>query len=95
MKTLLLTALLLTASAAHAEKYLVMQNKVGGKIVLTAEPCPTAKSLRRMYASAPNQRTLLGCWTVMAEEVHVKYDDGELYTYPADWFRLIDTEAKQ
>jgi len=95
MKRLLLMALLVTASTAHAEKWLEWKNKAGGKIVLTAEACPDRPALRRMYASAPNSTTLFGCWGVLANEIHVRYDDGDAYTYPMESFQLIDTEQKK
>jgi hypothetical protein len=92
MQYLIGCLLALVALTAHADKWLEVQNKTGGKILLTSAECPGKASMRRMMSTAPNNPTMFGCWTMMAEIIHVVYDDGTAYTYPLDAFQYIDTD---
>lgn len=92
---LIMVALALAAGSAQAEKWLEVTNKSGGKLILTTEPCRDKPALRAMMATAPNKPTIFGCWAYIAGEVHVVYDDGDRFTYPADAFTLIDTSKLQ
>ena len=93
MKSWIAVLLLAIAAQANAEKTLEIRNKAGGKIVLTGEPCPGSPALRRMMSTMPNNKTVLGCWVLINGEIHVRYDDGDLYTYPYEVFELVDTKG--
>lgn len=93
MKTLLMALSLALASASvHAEKWMEVTNKSGGKMILTTTQCKDKPALRVMMSTAPNKPTLFGCWAYIAGQVHVVYDDGDRYTYDADSFTLVDTD---
>ena len=92
---LIALALVMAASSAHAEKWMEVNNKSGGKLILTTEPCKDKPALRVMMSTAPNKPTLFGCWAYVAGQVHVVYDDGERYTYDPAAFTLIDTSKLQ
>lgn len=92
MKSLLI-ALLALAPMAHAEKWMETNNQGKGRIVLLQAACKDIPAWKVMFSTAPNAKSLTGCWAYLAGEVQVRYDDGELYSYPASIFRFIDTEA--
>ena len=94
MKKLLLL-IALVAPMAHAEKWMEAENKIGGKIVLLSANCPIMGGWKLALATNPGKKTETGCWYYGAGDVHVRYDDGEMYSYPSKSFSLIDTEAKK
>ena len=85
MKKLLL-ALLFVSLTAQAESY-SRNNAGGGLIVLTDTVCPNFPYLKWMYTTSPTGQTSYGCWAFINGVVHVAYDDGTKYTYPAEAFR--------
>ena len=90
MKKLLAT-LLLTCSIAHAEEWLEIPNKLGGKIILTKTKCEKYPSLYFMISTNPQGKALTGCWTFLSGMVQVSYDDeGGIYTYDINKFVLMD-----
>ncbi len=93
MKKLLAVALLALAPLAHAEKWMEAGNKSGGRIVLFQTPCKEMPEWRITINTVPNGSTLTGCWTYLAGEVQIRYEDGDLRSYPPSIFRLVDTEA--
>ena len=93
MKTLLITALLALAPIAHAEKWLETNNQRNGRIILLQAECKTIPAWRVMFSTAPNAKSLTGCWAFIAGEVQIRYDDGDLYSYPASIFRFVNDEA--
>ena len=92
MKSIIALMLLALATQASAEKFLEQPNKAGGKMILTTDVCPGSPSLRRMMSTVPNGKTMLGCWGYISGEIHVRYDDGDLYTYSKDAFTYVDTD---
>lgn len=86
MKKLVL-ALLLCASAVHADPYLSAKNEGGGEIVLTSYATSTCgEGLKAMYAMLPNGTVYHGCWAYINEKAHVRYEDGSRKVYPIDYF---------
>jgi hypothetical protein len=94
MKYLFVLLALIAAIPAHAERWLEAPNKTGGKIVLLAYECASQKNWRRAAATSPGSQTVWGCWSVIAGDVHIVYDDSSSYTYPTDFFKFVDTDKK-
>lgn len=80
--------MLLASSMSYADEWLEASNKAGGRILLFRAECTETKGWKLMISTLPNSKTLRGCWTFLANEVQVKYDDGELYSYPPSIFKL-------
>lgn len=95
MKKLLLLIAVTFSPIAHADKWMEAENKIGGKIVLLSASCPIMGGWKLALATNPGKKTETGCWYYGAGEVHVRYDDGEMYSYPPKYFTLIDTEVKK
>ena len=90
MKKLILMLTLLCGSA-HAEEWLEIPNKLGGKIILTKTKCEKYPSLYFMISTNPQGKALTGCWTFLSGMVQVSYDDeGGIYTYDINKFVLKD-----
>ena len=82
MKRLLLA--LLFACSAQAGTVAAMKNNAGGLIVLTDIKCDK-KSLV-VYANTGNGQTAFGCWFADDNFVFIRWNDGEVRTYPfSDW----------
>lgn len=86
--------LLAVAVSAQAETWFETPNKNGGKIVLTDSPCTKYPTLRFAMSTSPNGKTLFGCWTVIAGDVQLSYNDGEVYSYPMEVFNYVNTDKK-
>ena len=82
MKRFLLALALI--GAAHAGTVATMKNNAGGMIVLTDARCDK-KSLV-VYANSDTGKTMFGCWFVDDNFVFIRWNDGEIKTYPfGDW----------
>jgi len=81
----LLAVLCAVSVNALAESYAII-NKNGGEIVLTDRACKGFKNLRFGYSYSEGGKTLTGCWSLIDDRVHFVYDDGSVYTYPANQF---------
>ena len=88
MKKLLAVAMLLASSMSYADEWLEASNKAGGRILLFKAECTELKGWRVMLSTLPNSKSIRGCWSYLAKEVQVRYDDGELYSYPSSIFKL-------
>jgi hypothetical protein len=89
----LLFGLLLCASVAHAETVATLNNKAGGKIVLTSRPCiyknVTYDSFNFVYNYGSSGNSSEGCWKAEGEVVVVVWFDSEgTMRYPIVNFTL-------
>lgn len=93
MKALLAVLLASISITALADSY-AMPNKNGGEIVITDRACKGYKNLRFAYSYSDTGKTFNGCWTIIDDRVHLIYDDGTVYTYPASGFYKKSTGGK-
>lgn len=83
MKKLILS-IFLVATTAGAGTVAMMKNNAGGVIVLTDVKCDKKSNI--VYANAGNGQTSFGCWFIDENFVFVRWNDGEVRTYPfSDW----------
>lgn len=94
MKYAIIAAALFASTAANADVFATLDNKDGGKIVLTTDKCIGSKtgkeyqSLRRAFAYSRSGASTDGCWAYADEMVIVAYDDGTTYRYPPAAFEI-------
>lgn len=85
----LLLSLVLVCSAATAGEYWTMPTEAGGEVVLTnarSEIC--GESLLVMYLVKSNQEVVYGCWALINDKIHVRYDNGIRRAYDmSNWTR--------
>lgn len=87
MKKLILALALLCGSATAGE-YWVAPTEAGGQIVLTFDKTKSCDSLFFMYLVKTDQEVAYGCWTVINDMIHVRYDNGIRRVYDAQgWIR--------
>ena len=89
----LLLGLLLCAGIAHAETVATLNNKAGGKIVLTDKACihkgVTHDKLNFVYNYGSTGYSSEGCWAIEGEVVVVVWFDSEgTMRYPITNFVL-------
>jgi hypothetical protein len=91
--TKLLLGLLLVSNLAKAESWseswYETQNTANGKIILLNIDCvqpANKKIMKRMYTTAEEGKTSLGCWRHQNNDIYVIYDDNDAYTYPLKIF---------
>lgn len=87
-----LLALLLAATAAHAGTVATASNKNGGIIVLSDVKCQGERDLFVAYSTVENSRTLMGCWTMDDNFIFIRWNDGDVRTYP---FEIWDIKTKK
>jgi hypothetical protein len=90
MKALIFLAALLPAVAWS--QVMVMPNKGGGEIVLTARDCvykgKTYEYFREAYAWGRDTNKIAGCWQIYDGNILVVYhDNGEPRIYPITEFK--------
>ena len=90
-KTLILTLALLTG-AAHSGTVATAGNKGGGIMVLTDVMCSGEKDLRVAYSTLDNNKTMMGCWTMDDNFIFIRWNDGDVRTYPFD---IWDVKTKK
>lgn len=93
MKKLLLALTLCVALPAQADTVATLNNKAGGKIVLTSRPCVhkgvTHDKLNFVYNYGTSGSSSEGCWAVEGEVVVVVWFDSEgTMRYPIVNFTL-------
>ena len=80
-KILVLLALLSAVTVARAETIATLNNKAGGKIVLTDRPCvyrgTTHDKLNFVYNYGSSGQSSEGCWGIEGEVVSVVWFDSE------------------
>lgn len=83
----LITALLLAIgiSVAQAQEY-SSPNKGGGEIRLTYGKCTSKDRPFVSYYKAPDGRAGYGCWALIGESIHVRWNDGDNRIYDANLF---------
>lgn len=84
-RTTLAVLVALVAAPVHAANLGYLQNKAGGRIVLTDEKCQDNKSLI-VYGTTDEGQTLWGCWTYVEPDVFVRWENGKVYAYPVSEF---------
>lgn len=87
MKKLLLL-LAFVSGIAQADIAATLNNKGGGKLVLTNDVCANYPTMYLAYSSIPNRQTLWGCWYSDKIYVHIRWDDGDYRTYPLEWWTI-------
>lgn len=87
MKRLLLVLALL-CNPALASEYWVAQTESGGQIVLTFDKTTNCGELYFMYLVLSTQEVSYGCWVVLNDMIHVRYDNGVRRVYDNQgWMR--------
>jgi hypothetical protein len=100
MKTTLratLAALLLTCAPARAAETPAIvgtiANRAGGEIVLTmraTKDCTKQEGVFVYIRNDGGKVSSTGCWRVDDTTIFVFWDDGEVYTYPAEAVRFTE-----
>ena len=83
----LLLALLLVSNSVMAEIVATAINKNGGKMVLTSDLCANSKG-KIAYSQMDNHPTSTGCWNFDTEFIHILWNDGDLWSYPAAYWNF-------
>ena len=63
-----------------------LDNKAGGKIVITDEPGPCSAEMLMLYSYAKDGKVILGCWQVRDYRVMVHYENDTIYSYSIEDF---------
>ena len=87
MKKILLAVLLILSLSVNAAVVAETINDGGGRIALTDVKCNSIQGAFIAYSYIANGKSLMGCWVVETNRVFVKWDDGDLRSYPLDAFR--------
>lgn len=77
MHKFIIALALAAAGTANAAVIGTMPNKAGGTINLTntkSEYC--GKSRRVVFFMHPQGDVLMGCWTIVEEKIHIRYEQG-------------------
>lgn len=78
----LLVSLLFAASSVSAGEYWTTPTEQGGEIVLEFTKTDGCGSeLWWMYVVKSNQEVVYGCWTIIDNRIHVRYDNGVRRAY--------------
>jgi hypothetical protein len=95
IKIALIALLLLITSQASATILATLDNKAGGKIVLTNTQVDTCKNGYAAYSTSPTSNTSWGCWFVDEEFVHITWlDDGNTHSYEINEFTVREDPPK-
>ena len=81
----LLLVLAIACSPAMADIAGYLQNRSGGLIVLTDQPCKNNTSYIA-YTQSPRSSTEFGCWSSDKIMVHVLWNDGDVRSYPLSYW---------
>lgn len=82
--TILAGTLLLASLSCHATTVATLENQLGGTINLTDENCTGDQGLL-VYSRSPEGRVgVVGCWIYDGDFIMVKWNDGNVYSYPVD-----------
>lgn len=87
MKKILLAVLLTLSLSVNAAVVAEAVNQGGGSIALTDVKCNSIQGAFISYTYLSNGKSLMGCWVVETNRVFIKWDDGDLRSYPLDAFR--------
>ena len=88
MKKLLVPAILAAAAFnATAREVWVMKTQAGGEVIITGDKSTHCEdSLRSMYLVMSTGEVVYGCWALIDERVHVRFDNGVRRAYSLDGF---------
>lgn len=94
MKKKIVMVLLTTfCVSVQAEVLAYINNKGGGRIVFTDEPCIVGKKnyepLRRMYGYTKDGSSSDGCWAIEHEMVVAVWENGEKFRYTPDMLVIV------
>ena len=85
MKKLIFLCVLL-ANLAHADEWLEMPNKAGGKILLLNSKCSGKETARMVIATTPEGDNVNGCWYFFADMIHIVWQGGQTSSFnPKDF----------
>lgn len=92
ISTVLMALILAGCATKGKTEILVMPNKGGGEVVITARPCvingKTVEGVREAYTWTPSTAYQKACWAIVDGMVHVLYlESRERRVYPMDAFR--------
>jgi hypothetical protein len=94
MKNFLLGLSLILSFACNADTVAFLKNKAGGLIMLTDSKCSDKKGLFA-YGNDSNGTTFIGCWFVNDLFVFIRWETGDLKTYPImDWTMMNNKPEK-
>jgi hypothetical protein len=83
----LLIALMLASGFATAAEYYTTPTEAGGRIVLTFDKSDWCeKNLYIAYVEMTDQNVLYGCWAIINEKIHVRYNDNQRRVYDPTGF---------
>ncbi len=75
-------ALLFVCGIASADEYWTAKSEGGGDIYLTKEKADACgKNLAVAYVIKPDQSIVYGCWAIVNDKIHVRYNDGHRVAY--------------
>ena len=96
MKTLLVTAVLAAAAFnATAREVWVSPTEAGGEIVITGDQsAQCGEVLHTMYLVMKSGEVVYGCWALIDDRIHVRYDNGIRRAYTLDGFEKRGTADK-
>lgn len=77
----LLVSLLFAASSVSAGEYWTTPTDMGGEIVLELTKPESCEGLFWMYLVKSNQEVVYGCWAMLNDKIHVRYDNGVRKAY--------------
>lgn len=80
------------AGAAYAAIFAIGRNNAGGMMVLTDEKC-NGSGGRVAYTELKDYPTLFGCWVYDGLMIHVRWNDGDVRSYPTDMW-VIPNKGK-
>lgn len=91
----LCVALLAMAGSVLASPIAYINNKSGGRIVITSERGKTCTSDSRLaYATTETNRTIMGCWAIDSLYIHILWNDGDIRSYPLENWEFIKSDKK-
>ena len=90
---ILAAAMFMVASHGDAGTVATSTNDAGGMMVLSDVKCSGERDLFVAYTVVPNSsKTLMGCWTMDDNFVFIRWNDGDVRTYP---FGIWDIKTKK
>ena len=86
MKKLVLM-MLFACACAQADTLATMGNAAGGTVILTDVPCKNGGGYY-VYSQSPTASTQFGCWWSDDSMVHITWNDGDVRSYPINYFKV-------
>jgi hypothetical protein len=88
MRKLVLLAALICSEVVAQQMPLIIgiiRNKAAGEITLTRERCKADPDMSLVFVRNEGGKiSLAGCWKLVEYNVLVKWNDGDLYSYPIE-----------